>query len=142
MELIVKRENRTEKSTIGELLINGAHECFTLEDKDRGLLQSMSAEEIAAKKVFAKTAIPEGRYKVIIDYSDHFGKNLPHILDVPGYGGVRIHSGNTDADTEGCILLGLTKEVDFIGESRVAFNSFFLQLEEAVKTEAVFITIQ
>lgn len=82
---------------IGELTIDGVHQCFTLEDKVR------------EKKIFGKTAIPPGRYEVTVSFSNHFQKKLPLLMNVPNFEGVRIHSGNTAKDTEGCILVGMTK---------------------------------
>lgn len=106
MEILVKRIARKEKYTIGKMYIDGQYVCDTLEDTDRGLKKSMSLEEIKQKKVYGQTAIPEGKYQIIWSYSNKFKKNLPLLLNVPGYEGIRIHSGNTDVDTYGCILLG------------------------------------
>lgn len=80
--------------------------CDTLEDKDRGLKQTDNIAYIKAKKIFGQTAIPYGTYKVTITYSPKFKKYLPLINDVKGFTGIRIHSGNTANDTEGCILVG------------------------------------
>jgi hypothetical protein len=122
MELIVKRTTRTEKSTIGELWIDGKFFCYTLEDKDRGLKQTDAQERIKAKKVFGATAIPAGRYEVKLTYSNRFKKVMPQIMNVPGFEGIRIHAGNTDKDTEGCLLVGMEKTVDSVLKSRVAFS--------------------
>jgi hypothetical protein len=82
--------------------------------------------------VIGKTAIPTGEYKVIIDASVRFKQDMPHILDVPNFTGVRIHSGNTSAHTEGCILLGTTwSGGDFIGNSKSAYKKFFDKLKQA-----------
>jgi hypothetical protein len=145
MEIILTRTQRNPISTIGKLAIAGSSfTCLTLEDKDRGLLKSMTPEQITAIKVQNQTAIPAGRYQVIIDFSEHFQKVMPHVLDVPGYGGIRIHSGNTDADTDGCILLGTSQlNADFIANSREAFAAFYSLLKQAIdNNETVFITIQ
>ena len=109
MNLELTRTNFTEMSTIGELRINGKFLCFTLEDAVRD------------KKIYGKTAIPYGKYEVEITFSPRFQKYLPLIKDVPNYSGVRIHTGNTAQDTEGCILVGISKGYDFIGGSRKAF---------------------
>ncbi len=83
-------------------------------------------------KVLGKTAIPIGTYKLIIDASTRFKQDMPHILDVPNFTGVRIHSGNTSADTDGCILLGTTwAGKDFIGNSKIAYKKFFDKLKKA-----------
>lgn len=131
MELRVDREPSDDKSTIGALYIDGVFECWTLEDPVREF------------KIFAQTAIPAGRYKVIIDQSVHF-KNafLPHILDVPNFSGVRIHIGNTDSDTEGCILIGQTRGTDFIGMSGAAMAAFFPKLQAGLLAGDVWITIK
>ena len=121
MKIKIKRYEFKDTYTVGRMYINDVYFCYTLEDKVR-----------EGAKVDGQTAIPNGTYSVIIDVSTRFGKQLPHILDVPNFTGVRIHSGNTSKDTEGCILLGTTwTGGDFIGNSRTAFNSFFEKLKEA-----------
>ena len=99
MKVKVKRTFKGEEYTIGKLYIDDNYFCDTLEDTVRN-----------GVKVYGKTAIPAGKYKVKKTMSPRFQKILPEILNVPGFSGVRIHSGNTAADTEGCLLLGLNKE--------------------------------
>jgi hypothetical protein len=106
MNIKIIRTAKKNDYTIGHLYINGDYLCDTLEDKDRGLKQTNSFAFIKAKKTFGQTAIPTGIYKVTITYSHKFKKYLPLINDVKGFTGVRIHSGNTANDTEGCILVG------------------------------------
>jgi hypothetical protein len=123
MKLELKRFEFGDTFTIGKFYIDGIYHCYTLEDKVR-----------EGKKINGQTAIPNGTYDVIVDVSTRFGKSLPHILNVPNFTGVRIHAGNTSKDTEGCILLGHTwAGKDFIGNSKIAFNSFFEKLEKAKK---------
>lgn len=142
MEIKLTRKIFTDISTIGELSIDGEWHCYTLEDKDRGLKQSMNIEDILQLKVKGKTCIPYGRYEVIITPSVRFKKDLPLLLNVPGFVGIRIHSGNTAADTEGCLLPGLIKNTNYVGNSRVAFNKIFPLIKGAInKREAVFINI-
>jgi hypothetical protein len=125
MELLLKRLHRTNKSTIGELFINGKFECYTLEDFDRDFNRDGDLNDEGEQKVHSKTAIPKGKYNVIINMSNRFKRQLPLLLNVEGFEGIRIHSGNTDLDSEGCILVGRTRSVDFIGESRLAFTKLF-----------------
>lgn len=122
MKLQVIRKIKTEKSTIGELYIDGKFICFTLEDRDRELKQTDPLLYIQKNKIYGLTAIPTGTYKLIINLSNRFKVNMPLLINVPGYDGVRIHYGNTAVDTLGCLLVGMTKDTDFIGESRVAFK--------------------
>ena len=129
MEILVKRIAKKETYTIGKMYIDGKYFCDTLEDKDRGLSQSMTEEEIRKRKVYGLTAIPTGAYKVIVNYSERFGKRMPLLLDVKGYAGVRIHSGNTPADTLGCILVGRNTAKGMVTESRMTF----LRLMETLK---------
>ena len=119
MKLHLKRLHRTDNSTIGELTIDGKFECYTLEDVERDV------------KIKSETAIPKGSYKVIINQSNRFKKLLPLLLKVKGFEGVRIHAGNTNHDTEGCILVGRTRSVDFIGQSRKAFDSLFKKMQNS-----------
>lgn len=129
MNLKLVRKNFTEECTIGVLSVDGKTECFTLEDKVR------------AVKVHGKTAIPTGIYEITITYSDKFKKPLPLLLNVPNFAGIRIHPGNTAADTEGCILVGRSMVKDKITESRKAFAALLAKIEAALKKEKIFIEV-
>jgi hypothetical protein len=118
MEILVKRLWRKATYTIGRLYVDGKYVCNTLEDKDRGLTQSMPLERIKAIKVPGETAIPTGTYKVTIQWSPHFKRMLPHIESVPGFDYILIHAGNTNKDTRGCILVGENKKVGQLVNSR------------------------
>jgi hypothetical protein len=129
MNLKLVRRTLTEQSTIGTLSIDGAFECFTLEDRVRPF------------KIPGETAIPPGIYEVTITFSDRFQKPLPLLLNVPNFSGVRIHPGNTAADTEGCILVGTSQSKDAISNSRAAFKALFAKIEAAMKKEKIFIEV-
>jgi hypothetical protein len=119
MLIIIRRLYKGEKSIIGEMTVDGIFECFTLEDIERPV------------KIKGETAIPKGTYKVIINESNRFKRQLPLLLNVPEFEGVRIHSGNTNHDTEGCILVGQTRHKEFIGKSRKAFDKLFKKMQKA-----------
>jgi hypothetical protein len=119
MQITVKRLHKTDTSTIGELSIDGLFECYTLEDVERPV------------KIKNETAIPKGTYKVIINQSNRFKRLLPLLIDVPGFEGVRIHSGNSNHDTEGCILVGQSRNKNYIGQSRKAFEKLFKKMQAA-----------
>ena len=119
MQLTLKRLHKTDTSTIGELLIDGIFECYTLEDVERPV------------KIKAETAIPKGTYNVIINMSNRFKRLMPLLLKVPNFEGVRIHAGNTNHDTEGCILVGQTRNKNFIGQSRKAYEKLFKKMQAA-----------
>lgn len=127
--LKVVRNDFSSKSTIGELFIEGERECYTLEDVVRD------------KKIHGETAIPYGRYEVVINYSNRFKRQLPRLLNVPMFDGILIHPGNAAADTHGCILVGETKQRDFIGNSRNAFDKLFKKLQAASAKGKIFIEI-
>lgn len=118
MKLKVKRLDFQEFCTIGALSIDGEFFCHTLEDKVRDV------------KIKGETAIPAGTYKAIINMSNRFKKLMPLLLNVPNYEGVRIHSGNTHHDTEGCILVGMGKTKDSITSSREAFEKLMAKLKD------------
>ena len=114
--------------TIGDLFLDGHLFCQTLEDKVR------------EEKVYGQTAIPAGRYEVRGTYSKRFKVVMPQIMNVPGFEGIRIHSGNKPEHTEGCLLVG--KEVgDEVHKSRDTFNDFMDVFDEAIRQGKVFITI-
>ena len=141
MNIQLKRIAKKKTYTIGKLYIDGVYFCDTIEDKDRGLNQTMSINDIKKKKVYGKTAIPTGTYKLVIDYSNRFKKNMAHILNVPGYEGVRIHIGNSAKDTLGCIIVGKNKVVGKVLESRNTYNQLFPILQKAFKEGEIKITI-
>lgn len=126
MEIKVIRKEFTENSTIGEMSIDGEFFCYTLEDRIREV------------KVYGETAIPYGRYKVNITMSNRFKRMMPLLIDVPGFEGVRIHNGNTDKDTHGCILVGMSKSKDFIGMSKIAFQKLMAKIG---KENIIYLTI-
>lgn len=141
MELLLKRKTFTDDSSIGELSINGVFECYTLEDKDRNLVSTMSLKTVNELKVYGGTAIPYGKYEVVISFSERFQKYLPLLVNVIGYEGIRIHEGNTSASTSGCLLPGKTKGVNVVGGSVLAFTALFKKLKAVEKKEKIFITI-
>lgn len=110
MDLTLRRFRLDHYRTIGRLSIDGTPFCYTLEDTVRPL----------GVKVPGATAIPAGRYALDMTWSPRFKMVLPLVKDVPGFEGVRIHSGNTEADTEGCILVGHNLDGGAISSSRMA----------------------
>lgn len=116
---------------IGKLYIDGKWFCDVIEDTDRGLSDEMAEEEIIKKKIKGETAIPTGIYPVYLTYSPKYKKKMPLIDNVKGYSGIRIHSGNTSKDTEGCLIVGKNKEVGKVLESRKTYNTLFKKLVQA-----------
>lgn len=129
MKLRVERQIFDDESTISEALLDGVHECYILEDRVREVPDTPVEEW----KVPHLTAIPYGEYKLVINHSQRFNRDLPLLLNVPGFTGVRIHPGNTQADTEGCLLVGRTKGDQFVGESRAAFGLLYPKLVAAIE---------
>lgn len=142
MEIQVNRIARKDGYTIGRMSLNEVYFCDTLEDTDRGLNAAMSVDEILAKKVKAETAIPTGKYDVILTFSPRFKRVLPLLLSVKGYEGVRIHAGNTAEDTEGCLLVGENKIKGQVLNSRATLEKLMSVLLECEKRkEKISITI-
>jgi hypothetical protein len=122
MKILIKRIHFDPEYTIGEITVDGQVKSFTLEDAVR----EVPGQPVATWKIPGKTAIPAGEYEVRITTSARFGRPLPLLVEVPGFSGIRIHPGNTSADTEGCILVGTTwGGGDWITNSRVAFNAIY-----------------
>lgn len=132
MKLELKRRWLTPEATVGELYVDGVLECFICEDRYRPPPEP---------KVFGKTAIPNGTYEVVITQSPRFKRLLPLIVDVPGFQGIRIHPGNTAADTEGCLLPGRVRVPNGVLESKAAFDVLFAKLMAVHQREPVTITI-
>ena len=131
--LRLKRTNLTEESTVGELYLpDGSFQCFVLEDCVRD------------HKIPGKTAIPDGRYEVVVTWSERFQRSMPLLVAVQFFAGIRIHSGNTAQDTSGCLLVG-RKVVDGAippGESMVAFEELFPKIKKLTETGKLFIQIE
>jgi len=131
MELRLERRELNPDCIIGQLFIDGWFECFTLEDKPNKI------------KVDNKTCIPEGRYKIIINYSPHFRKNMMRLLDVPEFDGILIHAGNTAKDTSGCILVGKVRGYNMILESNTALYDLQEKVQAALDfKEEVWISVE
>lgn len=132
MRILLQRHALKAGYTIGRMEINGRYFCDTLEDTDRGLRESMTEDEIAALKVKGATAIPTGTYRIDMQTrSPRFGRVLPRLVSVKGYAGVLIHSGNTAADTEGCILVGENRERGKVLNSRATLERLLVFLRSA-----------
>lgn len=142
MEILIDRKYKKKNYTIGNVYINGVYFCDSLEDTDRGLRDDMYVSELRDMKVDERTAIPTGRYEVEITYSNRFGKMMPLVCDVKAFDGIRIHSGNTHEDTEGCILFGKNRAVGKVLDSRKTMSYFMEVLEETLKREKVWIEIK
>lgn len=117
MKLELKRTALKAGYTIGRLSIDGKYFCDTLEDTVRDTNRN-GVFDNGERKIHGRTAIPYGRYKVTLTLSPRFGRILPLLHDVPQFTGVRIHSGNTADDTEGCILVGYNRAVGKVLDSR------------------------
>ena len=115
--------------TIGKLYVDGKYFSDVIEDKDRGLDSSMTESEILKNKVKGETAIPTGHYVINITYSPKYKRMMPLLLDVKGFSGIRIHSGNTAKDTEGCLIVGKNKKVGMVLESRDTYKRLFKMME-------------
>lgn len=133
MQILIKRREYAEHFTGGELFIDGEYFCDTLEDTDRmprGVC--LPPDELLATirkvKVPGETCIPAGQYLLRISLSSRFGRELPEILHVPGFTGIRIHSGNTPEHSEGCILVGRRVKAGFVSDSRATLSKFMQRI--------------
>lgn len=129
MEIKLVRIAFKETYTIGKLYVDGKYFCDTIEDKDRGLDNSMTSNEILKRKVKGQTAIPTGHYVINITYSPKYKRMMPLLLNVKGFSGIRIHSGNTAKDTEGCLIVGKNKQVGMVLESRDTYQRLFEMMQ-------------
>lgn len=142
MEIKLHRKYRGTNYCIGKLYINNEYFSDVLEDPDRGLQDTMSIQEIQQLKVKGNTCIPYGTYDITITYSPKFKKRLPLINNVKGFEGIRIHSGNTSKDTEGCLLLGFNKIKGKVINSKETVDKFITIIQQTLnKGEKVTIQI-
>lgn len=136
MELVLERKWKKSDYTIGILLIDNKKFCEVIEDKDRGLKDSMTSEQIKLIKKPNMTAIPTGTYDVTLDvFSSKFGNipfykkvcngKLPRLLNVKGFEGILIHCGNTQLDTSGCLIVGENKVKGRVINSKITFEKLY-----------------
>lgn len=130
MNIIVHRQHFGETFTISKMFFDGEDiGIFVLEDKYR----EIEGQPVKDWKVQNETAIPKGKYKLIFDFSNRFQRIMPHILDVEGFEGVRIHSGNSSESSSGCLILGLDWDgkSDWVSDSKKAVERFCDKLEDS-----------
>ena len=151
MEIKVDRKWKKGKYTIGRLYIDGEFICNTIEDTDRGLTQSMSEEEIKSKKIYGQTAIPTGRYKVLMNvvspkfsqkefYMNVCKGKVPRLEGVKGFSGILIHSAATADNVEGCIGVGYNTIKGQLTNIKEAFEKVYKKLSST--GEEIYITIE
>lgn len=141
MKLTLKRIALRPTYTIGKLYIDDVYFCDTIEDTVRDLNKNGKFDN-GEKKIHSKTAIPYGTYEIKWTYSPRFKKYTPQLMNVPSFEGIRIHAGNTSADTEGCLILGENKQVGKVLNSRATINKFYPIIKEACYNGNVTIEIK
>ena len=141
MKLTLKRIALRPTYTIGKLYIDDVYFCDTIEDTVRDLNKNGKFDN-GEKKIHSKTAIPYGTYEIKWTYSPRFKKYTPQLMNVPSFEYIRIHAGNTSADTEGCLILGKNKQVGKVLNSRATINKFYPIIKEACSNGKVTIEIK
>ena len=138
MELLLKRKVEGKDFTEGELFIDGKFFCFCVEDKVRAGVDKW----LEKLKVYAKTAIPYGRYQVLVTFSNRFQRLLPLICNVPNFEGIRIHNGTSELSSAGCPIISYGKDgTGRLVNDRKAMNDLTDLISFAQKKEKVYITI-
>lgn len=131
LKLVLNRKYKKNDYTIGLLYVNGVFFSNTLEDKDRGLTFNMPLSQINKVKVYGETAIPKGVYRIEMTYSPKFanrqwcskeGGKSPQLMNVPGFGGIRIHPFNKASESLGCIGVGDNKVKGMILNSSARYR--------------------
>lgn len=144
MEILLLRNRFYKTHTIGQLYIDGVYFCFVLEDVIRPDPNPDTPWNEA--KVQDETAIPEGKYEIILENSGLFGPDTPTLRNVPGYQYIRVHAGNTDKNTKGCLILGYKladNGVIAVGSTKPAVIDFKGKVKQAIQSgKRVYITIQ
>lgn len=148
--ILLKRIAKKENYTIGRIYVDGKYVCDSIEDKDRGVSQDDTLEEIKAVKVRSQTAIPTGVYRVVMNvvspkfvqkayYKSFCGGRLPRLLNVPGFDGILIHRGKDQNDSAGCIVVGYNTVVGKVTRSQEAFEKLYGLLKDE---DRIYITIK
>lgn len=141
MNITVIRKEFTDNYTLGELYVNDVFFCYTMEDKDRGVDEDDSTQDIKRVKIAKRTAIPYGDYRIILSYSKKLKRFLPLILDVPAFRGIRIHKGSTHEWSSGCILVGMKRGSDKLLNIVEAETKLLDIMKTVNETEAIYIKI-
>ena len=154
MKIELERRWKKETYTIGRLYVDGVFFCNTLEDKSRGLKQTDSLFFIKQRKVYGETAIPTGTYTIAMNvtspkysasawYWQLCKGKVPRLMNVPGWEGVLIHTGNNALQTYGCILVGKNTKVGQLTESKATFKALYKEMKKAYdEGEEITITIE
>ncbi|MDO4159360.1 MAG: DUF5675 family protein [Prevotellaceae bacterium] len=137
MEITIERIAKKKTYTIGRMTIDGEYFCDTLEPTWRDIGWGRPG-----RKIPGKTAVPNGRYAIAVSFSPKFKKWLPLLLGVPMFSGIRIHSGYTPADTEGCILVGDNKAKGTLYNSKATMQRLMRKLASRPLGEGIWITIE
>ena len=144
MKLKLDRKYKKATYSIGKLYVDGVYFCDTVEDKDRGLTDKDSLDKIKTTKVYAKTAIPTGTYKITMGvispkfsqkpyYKAFCNGKLPRLLNVKGFDGILIHKGSNADSSAGCIIVGKNTVVGGVTNSQFYFEKLYKLLDEAYK---------
>ena len=142
MDIQLKRFALKPTYTVGHIYIDGKYVTDSLEPPSRYFTSVMNVSAIQRKKFPDGTAIPTGTYRILITKSPRFGKWLPLLLVVPGFSGIRIHAGNSRADTAGCILPGTNCYPGHVLSSSVALRDIMSRMTAALaRDEKISITI-
>lgn len=131
MKLKLERKYFKDTYTIGNLYVDGSFFSNTLEDKNRDVNKNGKFDN-GEVKVYGETCIPFGTYKVVVNMSPKFGRELPRLLDVPSFTGILIHRGNTAEDSSGCILVGENKAVGKVLNSTPYEERLVKMMKEAI----------
>lgn len=135
MELTLIRKFKGPTYTIGDLGIDGKFFCNTIEDTVRELPATCPDTPrgrscTCKEKIYARTAIPAGQYRITLEYSPRFKRRMPYLHDVPHFLGILIHSGNTETDSAGCIIVGENTVKGKVLNSRATFQRLYALLEK------------
>lgn len=153
MKLMLDRKYKKDTYTIGRLYCDGQFICNTVEDKDRGISDKDSLEKIKKVKVYAKTAIPTGTYRITLDivspkfnqkayYKSFCNGKLPRLLNVKGFDGILIHKGSNADSSAGCIIVGMNTVVGGVTNSQYYFEKLYkLMLDAKNRGEQIEIQI-
>ena len=136
MLIEIIRDEELPTRTFGKMFIDGRYFGETLEDTDREI-------EKGGVKVYGESAIPRGRYPVTVSVSRRFGREMPEVMNVPEFSGIRIHGGNTESDTLGCPLLGQVRTSTGVANCKGINDRLLMYIKAALQRgEDVWLTVE